>query len=429
MFVIKHPVGSKADVKELEYICTLLKCTIEDYPHDASVNGYDISSFLCSRYGIKIKERDACDIIIEGGCSTISSEKKVRCVLDLLEIATLLVSASLSSEDSSREKDVENSCEMTVFGEVIEMMFDNLSVSRSTRKLDRNLLKQILSSYGEDYLANDDELIDEMVKAAAKETSDGILDEKAFRNALTGDLYQLDPKKIQKGMTVRLKRVSLNAGINSIKKVPTVPEIDLASDSHLSTPFMVLIWCWFIISYFAYFYNLGNHSVIDCGDCEKISSIILSSIANWMINIFVLVIQGVLFVGLGSLGNGISSASVFRCLLGCISVSFFTFTLFLFRLEFKDTFKSDSNDDICSEIKNYNDLMKCRHKSEDSGDLAMYEELPCVVALFLGSCLVLLQLYILYATCKKNAFRGKIEKKNFQSSSKFKALCASRGKA
>ena len=63
MTSFQQPIGPKSDLAELEYIAALHQTCFPDLRKDCSISSSDVLLFLSSRYGLKIDEECALDVI------------------------------------------------------------------------------------------------------------------------------------------------------------------------------------------------------------------------------------------------------------------------------------------------------------------------------------------------------------------------------
>lgn len=201
----EKPIGSHADVKELEYIAALHQ-TGPKIRRDGSVDGKfflrrmtiirlkkfgllfspvlsakDVVHFLTSRHGIKVDIDFARTKLMPGLAGTIEDGEEA--VFDIAELTSILMISHLRKVAAS--KDCENN-----FQKVLNLILTDVTGSASTQILDRHLLKKILNKYGEG--DTDPDVINEMLQAAG--ISDGMDQEFGYEilvRATTGDIQQV----------------------------------------------------------------------------------------------------------------------------------------------------------------------------------------------------------------------------------------------
>jgi hypothetical protein len=219
--VFDRPIGASADVKELEYIAALHQ-TDANLRKDGSIKAVDIVHFLSSRYGIRVSVKEVQDTILRGlgggddeeECIDLTEVVAILLIPELIKAARTLLGNEeddvrpLSSEDfkSEREfKDHLRNSEISqarmpnpeIIGDVFDMILKDTFGSTSPRKLDRHLITDIFTAFGEEDLVRHSELIDEMMLAASSsgggydEEEDGAgttFDKYSFARALTSDV-------------------------------------------------------------------------------------------------------------------------------------------------------------------------------------------------------------------------------------------------
>ncbi len=167
-----------------------------------------------------------------------------------------------------------------------------------------DLLRDIFLFYGENDVAADDDLLQQMVRVASKgaETADGqdaceeggiLLDEHAFAYCLTSDvrLYDVESeekltttyydvfqtfrstKEVEGGMMKKLTDATTrhtrtqedesdetvsSEGVRLVEKRSTSPSIDYAVDSFRSKTYVILLWVTFVIYFMAFMFDNSN---------------------------------------------------------------------------------------------------------------------------------------------------------------------------
>merc|ERR1719291_1079106 len=341
-----RPIGANSDLKELEYISALHQTCVSNVRKDASIDATDIASLLCSKYGIKISTDDVRKFILEGYAGGDDTEE----VLDLSEIVSILIIPYLLKkvEDMKEADDKpETKSDVDVFSKVLGMILTEVTGSATPEELNTELLSKIFAHYGEYELSNDHELLVEMVQLASPSTTgESIsLDKKSFGEALTNDVLLFSRKnEVQYIFARMLDNLYGNPGnahdieeidvkyqdvrheVESFKTVHTAPSIDLIINSVHSRFLLVLLWSYFLISYWAYIHTAGWH--IDysplCPDTESICRMGIK-VLDWTVKMLILVCVGLLQLRLTSAGNGSHSTKVWPLLIGIISLAFVTF--------------------------------------------------------------------------------------------------------
>ncbi|KAL7506893.1 hypothetical protein ACHAXN_004107 [Cyclotella atomus] len=229
------------------------------------------------------------------------------------------------------EKGDAHSPDSGLIEDVLEMMLHDATGNKEPQPLTKDLLKQLLVFYGEVDMADDDDLIEEMIAAASDGESQDVegkqlmLDKYTFARALTADveLYNVENEN---RVTTNFYDVygnnepqpSEERGSDSIQCANTVwtfPSIDYTADTFRSKSFVILLWVTWIISYFAYMSNpegIYSYGMIGCDEngggfwCWMLQGII-----KWLILMVQLSVFGTTFVLWASIGNSSNSNPLF----------------------------------------------------------------------------------------------------------------------
>lgn len=224
---LKHatPVPPYSDVAELEYISSLHQCDdMQALKQDGSVSANEVSVFLNSRHGLVVEADTIRDVVLAGltadkveedgdiGKSTKSKENDAQATLDLVELTSALIIPNLLRLRRERTKTLEEtatsekSCPkcrneenakaedgdmkrgpgVNIFKDVLSLILMDATGSPEPKPLNQKLVRDILLCYDEEQLAQDDELLDQMVECASGPTS--LLDTAGFVEALTRDV-------------------------------------------------------------------------------------------------------------------------------------------------------------------------------------------------------------------------------------------------
>lgn len=224
----QRPTGASADVSELEFVSALHQTDMNGGVRpDASIQAIDVVNFLSSRYGIRVTPEEVKQTILRGLGGGDGDDD----VIDLAEVVAILIIPELikaarqitygplrQKERDEFESDWQYEEYMRRFAladarmpdpDVLQVVLNNIlqDVTGSTepRPLDRQLIRDIFTAYGEDELVENDDIIDEMIAAAKVATSDDedggdieenggvpILDIKTFARVLTADTQLYD---------------------------------------------------------------------------------------------------------------------------------------------------------------------------------------------------------------------------------------------
>lgn len=185
--VFERPVGASTDVKELEYIAALHQTDV-DLRNDGSIKAIDIVHFLSSRYGIRVTVKEVQETVLRG---LGGGEGEEECI-DLTEVAAILLIPELVKAAGTPDTQI--------IGEVLDMILKDTVGSTSARKLDRQLITDIFTAFGEEDLVRDEDLIDEMILAATsvgeydveEDGAGTTFDKYSFARALTSDVQSYD---------------------------------------------------------------------------------------------------------------------------------------------------------------------------------------------------------------------------------------------
>jgi len=231
-------VGAKADVSELQFI-TALHQSGKQTRNDGSLVAKDISRFLSSRYGIKMKapEKILSGIgLIEGKESTMQLPEIVSILMvpfllkarGLIEDGAAIDSPvkrfqakNLPSQTSDLDQqEFKRKCELSAqltdqsSGEIVNLVLDIMLQDITRRRqpiLNPELLQAVLKKFGLFELANDQLLLEEMIKCIG---SSAVLNAQSFIAALTHDVLLFDISREVESTTnyFDVFRTSLSAG-------------------------------------------------------------------------------------------------------------------------------------------------------------------------------------------------------------------------
>ncbi|KAL7553368.1 hypothetical protein ACHAWF_016652 [Thalassiosira exigua] len=227
---------------------------------------------------------------------------------------------------------------------VLRMMMHDATGDPNPRPLTKDLVRQLLCFYGEEEIAEDERLLDEMMMAATSSIPPGttpdveepaLFDQHAFVRALTHDVqqYNVDNENHlttnyydvfqtcystkERGKKNLLDRLinpmkTLEAGgegtdIRPVRRVFTFPSIDYTADTFRSKGFVVLLWVTWILTYFSYLFGSSDALALVQLNCDRTHfwCPILQGITNWLIIGVQLIILGTVFIVWASFGNSI----------------------------------------------------------------------------------------------------------------------------
>lgn len=166
------------------------------------------------------------------------------------------------------EKGDAHSPDAGLIEDVLEMILHDATGNTELQPLTKDLLKQILVFYGEIDMADDDDLLNEMIAAASGGESHDVegkqlmLDKYTFARALTADVELYNTENENRVTTNFYDVYGNNApqsseegeddSVQRANTVWTFPSIDYTADTFRSKSFVILLWVTWIISYFAY---------------------------------------------------------------------------------------------------------------------------------------------------------------------------------
>ena len=186
-------------------------------------------------------------------------------VFDLVELASILLIPHLRNTGASDDAE-------TLFAAVVKMITLDVTGSNEPVALDRKMMVDIMTTYGEDDVPS--EVIDEMLKAAgASEDGKTMFDYRALVNATTADIQQYDPEWENRASThyddvldgtaldanledndpdEELTTSKFDEALDKIRRLFTASTIDFVAENYRSKTFNVFIWVSAIVAFFAY---------------------------------------------------------------------------------------------------------------------------------------------------------------------------------
>lgn len=308
--------------------------------------------------------------------------------------------------------------------------------SKTPPRITPRLMRDLLVTYGEDELADDDAMLEDMARAASDDGRCDFFDADALARALTSDVLLYNPE-CEVRVTSNYEDVlaadppvpprgesgdgdggaqnvtgddnddfiedagareeapkatnSPAAGADSsaeekLKPVFCAPAIDLVADQYMSKPLVVLLWAGFVMLYFAYhshidsmfgqvksvffsddievaitacediwlenenragavlykncIYDWRDDVVTSKGlmnewDCPDVNGginygcLILKSIVGWLYILALLMFLGLLYIGLGSVGNSVRSKRKWPLIIGFFVVGLLSLACFI----------------------------------------------------------------------------------------------------
>lgn len=340
----ERPIGTGADVSELEYATALMQTGMKsDLRLDCSLTAKDIVLFLMSRHGVNISEEEVETYLLKD----FGTEGK----LDLMEFVTLLLIPSLRLSDNEE-----------LFKYIISMIIhDSLDKEHNSEdeqaaiELTKETLRSVFVSLGEDGIAAEDELLESMITAASADGSETapVLDAATFARALTHDLDAYDsnnpsevrtnfcdimeadtvPKPDATKDDIEGSKARQDYKINLEK---TLPHLDLTTDTVRSRSLVVASWVSFVMSFFTYYSGVGTFAVLpSCQAFEFQSQVgentaaflctVGWSIGRWLYIVITMAFYGIVYFGTTNVGNGIETTNPILPLVGTVAAAAFTY--------------------------------------------------------------------------------------------------------
>ncbi|VEU37742.1 unnamed protein product [Pseudo-nitzschia multistriata] len=240
MVAFDRPVGASPDAKEIEYICALHQSG-ETVRSDGSIRAEDIQVYLCSRFGIDVGLDEVRQTILRGMGGSSNEDE----VLDLMEVTAILLIPLLlkaayvegsynddfgafnnkgndESETPSVASAAADNCSTIPLPQgILSPPADLLKVcadiilhdvlvgcrkdsGAETEAITTDFIRNILLMYGEDELAADQTLLEEMVEACRFESIEGRVchdEETANKSNACATNTAFDAKAFGRGLT------------------------------------------------------------------------------------------------------------------------------------------------------------------------------------------------------------------------------------
>lgn len=349
-----RPVGTVADVNELEYISALAQTDTKQVRSNGSLTAEDIQFFLLSRYGIDVDEQEVKSKIIRG---LGGGDEEEDDTIDLMEIvATLLIPTLLKAT----AEDVPKECVAprgNLIRFVLDMILHDLCGTTEPPELTTDLIKKILTMYGESELAENEELLLEMLESAQSNDGGKVLDENTFISGLTSDIQLYDPvceiRQTTNAEDVFLAKSEeeeddilnitndqytqrMNTARKSLKrKKVMLAALDTTAGTYRSKILLVSLWVMFITIYFGFIHpHMKSEDTCTSipygttwsGASEYMICSLIAKIIIWLFIFLISSIWGTLIIGAGSIGNTDSVRSFLIPLIGiaCLAIVVFT---------------------------------------------------------------------------------------------------------
>lgn len=370
----EQPIGSANDVKELEYIAALHK-TGEDSAEELvkpAVRAEDVQCFLISRYGIRVSREEVLTQIFEGLAGGDSEDD----CLDIIEIVAILIIpylAKLVSEkdykaaatqqlqssmlapikkihSNEEELDLLSVDGSSMTTDVLNIILADVFGSCKPKRLNKEILREIFSTYGELDLIDDDDLLDEMINAATGgDPNCTMLNPETFARALTDDLhlYDIDAETrvstnyedvfgtVADGRSVILQPNNDEENMQAVqrdKKLQTVfsfSPLDFLAGTFRVKSHFIIVWVALVFSFASYrgggVTGGGVTTNVCSQDVDHFGCTLANSIVGWIATLTIFTCLGTPFVIILSLGNQVEATSLWEILIGLAGIAVLIF--------------------------------------------------------------------------------------------------------
>jgi len=274
--------------------------------------------------------------------------------MDMMQLVSLILIPVLRQEQKDRTSQStppQNADDLFVY--TVEMLLHDVTGGRQAKPLTPALIKQILQAYGEETLSENNELVQSMLEQAGAANGGVLLDAETFCRALTADVQEFsvkfkdkfdasyddamagndDHRHVQETHTVESNQSNSSLQMDSrmaIEEVTpkdeavdeyviptryTAPHVDNTADTFRSRPLVIFQWMFFFSSYPTYMMRILHNKVltIECAEYipggtwgENIGAFFCTigvSILKWIIILLIMSAVGLLYFGIGGIGN------------------------------------------------------------------------------------------------------------------------------
>lgn len=299
--------------------------------------------------------------------------------MDMMQLVSLLLIPILREQQEERNKMESNGDSSHIKDDLllytVEMLLHDVTGSRQPKQLTSRLIRQMFQAYGEEEMAEDDELVLQMLEAAGGGPGKRVLlDAKTFCRALTADVQAydvesknrlsttwddvmggqnngrsdkdgtqssnesaqddfIDPEK-QADVTMNSTKSmedgsKVEGDVDNVPTMYTAPQIDNAADTFRSKPLVFFMWTFFLLSFQIYLnqslrrgiydsfpkcqYNQRSRPVENAG---AFFCTIGLSIVQWIITLIIMSLAGVLYFAIGGMGNDLKCTKPIYPLIG-----------------------------------------------------------------------------------------------------------------
>ena len=229
----KAPIPPTSDINELEYISALHQCgSMAEIRQDCSIRSNEIATFLKSRHGLCVAPEVVRKFILQDGLTADKDDEDAAPdsdgsdgaggVMDLVELTSALIipnllrlrrkhmdktqlsgaTSSPSVPNATSDKVLPLLDNTAMLKDILALMLEDCTGDATPKPLDEELVRDLLNGYGEGALAQDHQLVREMVEVAKVGSSPSMevqvgneekpvatfLDLSAFVEALTSDV-------------------------------------------------------------------------------------------------------------------------------------------------------------------------------------------------------------------------------------------------
>lgn len=350
--------------KELEYISAIHQTGTRVRPN-GSIKDEDIQLYLKSRFGIVVTLEQVRSTILHGFAGGDEGTLDATEVIDMMELTAiilipLLLKMSIVEGDGKTLPEGVLPPPDNLLKDVIEMIVhDSGAFAFPTKDGDVlvtvELIKNIFFIYGEPDMANDVDLIREMIDACEDEIiEDGqpAFTPRSFGRALTRDVTLFNLTNETRASTIIedvfggareekptpcdyqdapqsavVEAVNKGHDINDIKFIYTAPAIDVQAGTYRSK--LLIVTLWGSVMFLLLRTALGSSPP---NGCEKlyvpqgsvaqnlpgIGCDVEFSVINWLIRFAIFCSCGLFLIGMGGLGNYVGNTRWYLSLIGMI---------------------------------------------------------------------------------------------------------------
>ena len=330
-----QPVGATADLREIEYLSALHQ-TCKTLRSDGSINSSDVTKFLMSRYGIDTSSDEGVETIFRDFGGGLSEEDGDT--LDLTELLAIIIIPELLKAEMSLHRDylelesIRNGGVLTnlrynsivheiksgrihtwkdsqtgsitrklrgeprwpdcdLIQQILTMILTDVTGDDTPKPMTKELLKRIFIYYKEHDIAENDQLLEEMISVASnigqkeqiiddEDEENGVvnnnetpmLDKFTFAHCLTDDVRRYNVENENKSSTNYSDVFDSSSNskeddkCNTVKTVWTAAAIDYAVDTFRTKSYVVLLWINWAIFYFVYMTENAGQPYLSCSE-------------------------------------------------------------------------------------------------------------------------------------------------------------------